>query len=319
MPSGYKFVIADDHPLFRGALKQALSGLKTVATILEAGDFAGAKSLVASNDDIDLVLLDLTMPGAAGLSGLVALRGIHAAVPLVVVSAHDDPETIRRALDLGASGFISKSASMDEIRKAVETVLAGGVCSPSGIDLGVEGDAEISDLIRRLQSLTPQQARVLGMLAEGLLEQADRLRARRLGGHHQGACLRRAAEARRRQPHPGRHHAVEDRLGAPAARRLSACYSAAAGVMCLIRVIIERSTAGFSGLLITGTSIRSAAARTSFDRSAVIRMAGVSAPWHAPVLPDEVDARLAVEVVVGKHDVRALAYPAVPSAPSPKW
>ncbi len=169
MPSGYKFVIADDHPLFRGALKQALSGLKTVATILEAGDFAGAKSLVASNDDIDLVLLDLTMPGAAGLSGLVALRGIHAAVPLVVVSAHDDPETIRRALDLGASGFISKSASMDEIRTAVETVLAGGVCSPSGIDLGVEGDAEISDLIRRLQSLTPQQARVLGMLAEGLL------------------------------------------------------------------------------------------------------------------------------------------------------
>jgi DNA-binding NarL/FixJ family response regulator len=169
LPSGYKFVIADDHPLFRGALKQALSGLKTVATILEAGDFAGAKSLVASNDDIDLVLLDLTMPGAAGLSGLVALRGIHAAVPLVVVSAHDDPETIRRALDLGASGFISKSASMDESRKAVETVLAGGVCSPSGVDLGVEGDAEISDLIRRLQSLTPQQARVLGMLAEGLL------------------------------------------------------------------------------------------------------------------------------------------------------
>ena len=131
MPPGYKFVIADDHPLFRGALKQALSGLSDVATILEAAISKRTKALVAKNDDVDLVLLDLTMPGASGLSGLISLRGIHAAVPMVVVSAHDDPETIRRALELGASGFISKSASMDEIRGAVETVLAGGVASPS--------------------------------------------------------------------------------------------------------------------------------------------------------------------------------------------
>ena len=169
MSSGDKFVIADDHPLFRGALKQALAGLSNVATILEAGDFDSAKAIVAGNDDIDLVLLDLTMPGAAGLSGLISLRGINAAVPLVVVSAHDDPETIRRSLELGASGFISKSASMEEIRGAVETVLNGGVTAPEGIDLGVERDPEISDLIKRLQSLTPQQTRVLGMLAEGLL------------------------------------------------------------------------------------------------------------------------------------------------------
>jgi DNA-binding NarL/FixJ family response regulator len=169
LPSGYKFVIADDHPLFRGALKQALAGVGNVSTILEAGDFEGAKSLVAGNEDIDLVLLDLAMPGVAGLSGLISLRGINATVPLVVVSAHDDAETVRRALELGASGFISKSASMEEIRAAVDTVLGGGVTSPAGIDLGVEGDAEISDLIRRLQSLTPQQTRVLGMLAEGLL------------------------------------------------------------------------------------------------------------------------------------------------------
>ena len=166
---GYKFVIADDHPLFRGALKQALSGLSEVATILEAGDFDNTKSLLAKNEDVDLILLDLTMPGASGLSGLISLRGIHAAVPMVVVSAHDDPETIRRALELGASGFISKSASMDEIRGAVETVLAGGVTAPHGVELGVERDPEISDLIKRLQSLTPQQTRVLGMLAEGLL------------------------------------------------------------------------------------------------------------------------------------------------------
>ncbi len=169
MPTGYKFVIADDHPLFRGALKQALAGMAEDIEILEAGDFDITKSIVAGNEDLDLVLLDLTMPGASGLSGLIALRGIHHSVPMVVVSAHDDPVTIRRALELGASGFISKSASMEEIRGAIETVLGGGVVSPGNVELGAERDPEVSDLIRRLLSLTPQQTRVLGMLAEGLL------------------------------------------------------------------------------------------------------------------------------------------------------
>jgi DNA-binding NarL/FixJ family response regulator len=169
LPPGFTFVVADDHPLFRGALKQALAGVGEDSRVLEAGDFEGVKSLIAGTDDADLVLLDLTMPGASGLSGLVALRGIDATVPIVIVSAHDDPVTIRRALELGASGFISKSASMDEIRRAVQTVIEGGVATPEGIDLGEEGDPEISDLIARLQTLTPQQTRVLGMLAEGLL------------------------------------------------------------------------------------------------------------------------------------------------------
>ncbi|MBL8584653.1 MAG: response regulator transcription factor [Rhizobiaceae bacterium] len=169
MPAGYRFLIADDHPLFRGALKQALSGIADVASILEAGDFEAAKAALAGNDELDLILLDLSMPGASGLSGLISMRGIHSSVPMVVVSAHDDAETIRRSLELGASGFISKSASMDEIRAAVDTVLKGGIASPVGVDLGIERDPEISDLIRRLQTLTPQQARVLGMLAEGLL------------------------------------------------------------------------------------------------------------------------------------------------------
>ncbi|KQU75258.1 LuxR family transcriptional regulator [Aminobacter sp. DSM 101952] len=169
MPAGHKFVIADDHPLFRGALKQAIAGLGDVSSVLEAGDFESVKALLAANEDIDIVLLDLSMPGASGLSGLISLRGIHATVPVVIVSAHDDPETIRRALELGASGFISKSASMDNIRSAIEAVLSGEITAPGDIDLGVERDPEISDLIKRLQSLTPQQTRVLGMLAEGLL------------------------------------------------------------------------------------------------------------------------------------------------------
>lgn len=137
--------------------------------ILEAGDFDGARALIAANADADLVLLDLSMPGASGLSALVAMRGQHSSLPVVVVSAHDDPATIRRALELGASGFISKSASMDRICAAISSVLDGGICTPDGIDLGEERDPEISDLIRRLRALTPQQARVLGMIGEGRL------------------------------------------------------------------------------------------------------------------------------------------------------
>ena len=165
----YKIVIADDHPLFRGALKQALGTIPGVATVLEAGDFEGVRKIAHDNADIDLLLLDLAMPGASGLSALMSLRGSNPETPVVVVSASDDVHTIRRALQLGASGFISKSAGLDEIRAAVATVLGGGVAEPVGIDLGVEHDPEIGNVIRRLQALTPQQTRVLGMVAEGLL------------------------------------------------------------------------------------------------------------------------------------------------------
>ena len=169
MSSGLKFVIADDHPLFRGALKQALSGLDEQAQVLEAGDFDATRAIVAANDDLDLILLDLSMPGVSGLSGLVTLRGLQAGVPVVVVSARDDRETVRRALSLGASGFISKSSNIEQLRNAIRVVLDGGVWAPDELELGVERDQEISELIERLQTLTPQQTRVLTMIAEGLL------------------------------------------------------------------------------------------------------------------------------------------------------
>ncbi|KFB11181.1 response regulator transcription factor [Nitratireductor basaltis] len=167
--TGYRFVVADDHPLFRGALQQALTSYDAQCEILEAEDFDGVKLLVGEAENIDLVLLDLAMPGASGLSGLVALRGLNPAIPIVVVSAYDDTQTIRRALDLGASGFISKSSRMDEIKVAVKTVLDGGLHAPDDLELGEEADPEVSDLIQRIQTLTPQQTRVLAMLAEGLL------------------------------------------------------------------------------------------------------------------------------------------------------
>lgn len=169
MTARLTFIVADDHPLFRGAIRETLRSIDENVEILEAGDFEAAKKLVAETPDIDLVLLDLTMPGTSGLSGLVTLRAMQAAVPVVIVSASDDPATIRRALELGASGYIKKSSGIDEIRDAVNTVLAGGVASPKNIDLGPESDPDVKDLIQRIQALTPQQARVLGMLAEGLL------------------------------------------------------------------------------------------------------------------------------------------------------
>lgn len=169
MGTGLKFVVADDHPLFRGALRNALAGLGSEVAILEAGDFETAQATAADEDDIDLMLLDLSMPGGSGLSGLVRMRAAFADLPIVVVSAHDGAETVRRALALGASGFISKSASMEEIRAAVRQVLEGGVAMPANLELGTEGDPEMQQLIRRLQSLTPQQTRVLTMLSSGLL------------------------------------------------------------------------------------------------------------------------------------------------------
>ncbi len=168
-----KIIIADDHPLFRGALKQALArplGEDEIPpTILEAGDFRDAVNLVSLNTDADLILLDLSMPGTSGFSGLVSMRSQYAGIPVVIVSATDDPGSIRRAMELGASGFIPKSSAMDIIREAVASVMAGNVWTPPNLDLGVESDPDVADLIARLSSLTPQQARVLTMLGEGLL------------------------------------------------------------------------------------------------------------------------------------------------------
>ncbi|WP_105984146.1 MULTISPECIES: response regulator transcription factor [unclassified Brucella] len=165
------FIIADDHPLFRGALRQVLSGQSENVEIIEAGDFDTVRKLVGEKDDTDLLLLDLTMPGGTGLSGLVALKALQPALPIIIVSATDDPATIHHALELGASGFISKSASMETIGEAVGAVLAGDIWTPDDIDLDHPKDPEIESLIARLRTLTPQQTRVLTMLAEGLLNE----------------------------------------------------------------------------------------------------------------------------------------------------
>ena len=165
----YRLVIADDHPLFRGALREAVAGLFSNVEIAEAGSFDEVVKLLERGGDIDLILLDLSMPGVRGFSGLVYLRAQHPSVPIVVVSAHDDPAVIRRCLDFGTSGFIPKTLGIEAMRKAIARVLEGGVWTPPDIDLGAGADAETAELMGRLGSLTPQQVRVLMMLSEGLL------------------------------------------------------------------------------------------------------------------------------------------------------
>jgi DNA-binding NarL/FixJ family response regulator len=162
-------IIADDHPLFRGALRQAVTGIEGQQTIIEAGDFEAARAAAAQQRDADLLLLDLAMPGVSGFSGLMALRAEFSSLPIVIVSATDDATTVRRAVELGASGFISKSCGIEEIRLGIQSVLEGDVWVPKSYQGGKEHDPDVEDLIRRLRTLTPQQSRVLGMLAEGLL------------------------------------------------------------------------------------------------------------------------------------------------------
>jgi len=164
----HRFLIADDHPLFRGALREAVSGLFADAEIGEAGTFEEVTGLLERAGDADLILLDLNMPGARGFSGLMFLRAQYPGVPIVVVSANDDPAVIRRCMEFGASGFIPKTLGIETLRQVIARVLAGEVWTPPDVDLSRQSDAATA-AIARLSTLTPQQVRVLMMLSGGLL------------------------------------------------------------------------------------------------------------------------------------------------------
>jgi DNA-binding NarL/FixJ family response regulator len=119
--------------------------------------------------DVDLILLDLRMPGVRGFSGLMYLRAQYPGLPIVVVSANDDPAVIRRCMEFGASGFIPKTLGVEALRGAIARVLKGEVWTPPDIDLTRDADSETAAMIARLSTLTPQQVRVLMMLSGGLL------------------------------------------------------------------------------------------------------------------------------------------------------
>jgi len=163
----HRFIIADDHPLFRGAMRQTIEKQFASVKIIEAGSLDEVTAALDREEDVDMILLDLSMPGMRGFSGLMYLRAQYVGVPIVVVSGTEDPTTIRSAIEFGASGYIPKSLGIDVIQDGVSVVLEGGVWIPPDIDLNTVDEA--TKMAQRLASLTPQQVRVLMMLSQGLL------------------------------------------------------------------------------------------------------------------------------------------------------
>jgi DNA-binding NarL/FixJ family response regulator len=164
-----KILIADDHPLFRGALRLAVTGAVDDPQIIEAADLDAALTAIAKNPGLEIVLLDLNMPGSNGFSGLMRLRAQHPATPVIVVSGSAEPATVSMAMQFGASGFIPKTTDIETMRLAIRAVLGGGSWTPPGFGAPGEGDSEAAAIAKRLARLTPQQLRVLTMLSDGLL------------------------------------------------------------------------------------------------------------------------------------------------------
>ena len=159
-------LVADDHPLFRAALIQVLHERFAPLQTLEAASAATLGQALQDHPEVELVLLDLAMPGARGFSALLHVRGEYPQVPVVVISSNDHPRVIRRAQQFGAAGFIPKSAPAEDMGAAIRAVLDGGSWFPPMAAERSEADAELA---ARLAQLTPQQFRVLLCLADGLL------------------------------------------------------------------------------------------------------------------------------------------------------
>lgn len=165
----FRFIIVDDHPLFRGALAQVLAGAFRTCSVEEAGSIEALLPMLESGPEPDIIFLDLAMPGVQGLSGLMWLKAEYSSLPVIIVSATEDATTIRHCLDCGASGYVPKSQPVDRIRKAVDTVLGGGIAAPTNLAPASADETGNRHVLARLSTLTPQQLRVLGMLGEGLL------------------------------------------------------------------------------------------------------------------------------------------------------
>ena len=156
----FAFVVADDHPMVREALAAALGQAFGGSAVATAATLAQTQALLERQPETDALLLDLDMPGMAGLTGLGVLRSSHPTIPIIVVSAARDETTIRRAYDFGASAYIDKSASLTEIAATVRAVLEGEVFGPPP---GPATDA----MDKRAALLTPQQWRVLALMVQG--------------------------------------------------------------------------------------------------------------------------------------------------------
>jgi DNA-binding NarL/FixJ family response regulator len=170
-------LVADDHPLFREAIADALRTMFDRVGVLEAGSMTEAIDQVANANDIDLVLLDLRMPGMSGVKGVRTLRRRRPDIPIAVISALDDSMVVQQCFDAGAIGYIPKSLPRAGIADAIQTILDGGSFTPNDSQIGhatraEDGDdgEELDDAMRcRFELLTNQQWKVLELMAQGLL------------------------------------------------------------------------------------------------------------------------------------------------------
>jgi DNA-binding NarL/FixJ family response regulator len=165
-----EILVADDHPLFREALRHAVGRAVPDAAVVEADSVAALLEVAELHPGAELLLLDLNMPGAQGFSALVQMRSHYPTLPVVIISAMEDPAIIRRSIAHGAAGFVPKSSAVDDMVEALQAVLEGDVWVPASVDVDSPAleDSE-ADIASRLASLTPQQFRVLSMLSAGLL------------------------------------------------------------------------------------------------------------------------------------------------------
>ena len=166
-----RFLIVDDHPLFRDALGLAIQSAYPEAEIVEASSIAAAREALADDQPFDLLLLDLSMPGTRGFDGLIELRAARPKQPILVVSAHEDPRIVHEAMTCGAAGYISKSVKKRDLAEAIQDVMAGLVVLPKGYEPPPAdgGASREADLAQRVASLTRQQLRVLQMVRQGML------------------------------------------------------------------------------------------------------------------------------------------------------
>ena len=162
-----RILIVDDHPLFVEALKLVIQNAFPDAVVVDATSIDSARAELDKCGPFDLVMLDLSMPGTRGLDGLIELRTRHPKLPIVVVSALEDPRIIHEVMTCGAAGFISKSTRGADLGHAIREVMAGSVVLPKGYQ--TPSASLTADLAARLATLTPQQVRVLQMLRQGLL------------------------------------------------------------------------------------------------------------------------------------------------------
>jgi DNA-binding NarL/FixJ family response regulator len=218
--SAFRVLIADDHPLMVGGLRQAVLAAAPDAAITVAHDFDSMVAALDASPDTDLVLLDLAMPGVRGFSGLLFLRSQRPSTPIIVVSGNEERAVIRHCMEFGAAGFIPKTNSLDTMRAAIAQVLDGGRWTPPDFDLSSAPNGQSSAMARRLASLTPQQIRGLDDAVARPAKQADCLRARRVRSDRESACVRDLPEVGRREPDSGRHSRDQNRDGAGIAHRI---------------------------------------------------------------------------------------------------